>query len=256
MLIWVTLTAVAFAGGVFLHAPITTLCDDLVQRLGFPTYERLAAAAALILMVLTAATLRLRATESSSTTWPFLLALFGLAALAQPWLILINIENVHFVQYAVLAMLLARCGLAPERAWLTATGLGICDEAYQLLFLRFGRPDRLDWNDITFNSIGAAIGVVILLHLGWSRPRGGRHTWVAIVAILAPLVIAALLVAPPVFSPFYSVTPHGLRSHELTPGEGVSLVGLVWIAINCLVRRLASRQGAARESPIPAATAT
>jgi hypothetical protein len=35
----------------------------------------------------------------------------------------------------------------------------------------------------------------------------------------------AVVTTPPALSPFYSVTPAGLRSRELTAGEGLMLVG-------------------------------
>jgi hypothetical protein len=134
-----------------------------------------------------------------------------------------------------------RAGLSPEAAWLGATGLGAVDEGYQLLFLQAGRPDRFDWNDVAFNALGAALGVAILLHYHLTRLRPVRYSWMTIVAILVPFIVLALVTSPPTLSPFYSVTPAGLRSRELTAGEGLILLGGVWISVNALVRRLADR---------------
>jgi len=106
--------------------------------------------------------------------------------------------------------------------------------------------DRLDWNDITFNAIGAALGVVILLHLATAQARPLRHSRRTILTILTPIVVIALVAAPPVFTPFYSVTPVGLRSHELTASEGLILVGTLWIAVHELVRHLSRRVAPAR----------
>jgi hypothetical protein len=242
--LWLALSAAVFSAFVFLHWPITRFCEGVIARLGFAAYQWVAAALFLAVGLVTIATLSRRRQGAAALTWRYLLGLFALIALAQPTLVLVNIENVHFPQYALLAILLARAGFGPEGAWLGATALGLLDEAYQLLFMEAGRPDRLDWNDITFNALGAAVGVTVALHYGLTRARPARHSGLAIAAILAPLIILALVAAPPAFSPFYAVTPAGLRSRELTPGEGLILVGGLWISVNVLVRRLAHREAA------------
>ena len=238
---WLASAAAVFSGFMFLHWPITRFCEGVIVRLGFTAYQFVAAAIFLAGGLAAAALLSRRRGGTATLTWRYLLGMFALIALAQPTLVLINIENIHFPQYALLTLLMLRAGLAPEAAWLGATGLGMVDEAYQLLFLQAGRPDRFDWNDVTLNALGAAVGVAVLLHYRLTHVRPVRHSWVTIAAILAPFIVLALVTSPPVFSPFYSVTPAGLRSRELTAGEGLILVGGLWISVNALVRRLADR---------------
>jgi hypothetical protein len=145
-------------------------------------------------------------------------------------------------------MVLWRGGFAPVTAWGAATLLGAADEQYQFLFLRQGRPDPLDWNDIVLNAIGAAIGIIVLLHLGIARAEPPRHSWILIGAAAAPVILVALFTAPPVFSPFYSVTPAGLRSHIMSPAEGLIIVASLWLGLNALIGCLA-RGSAAELTP-------
>jgi hypothetical protein len=234
---WLSAAAVLFLACVFLHQPVTDFCDYLANRFGFLAYDHGIAVGFLVAGVAAAGALTL-GRQQSATTWASLMVLFALVVIAQRVLILNSVENVHFPQYAVLAALLVRTGLAPDAAWVAASALGVADEEYQYLFLRAGRPDPLDWNDITLNAIGAALGVVVLLHFGLAQARIPRYSWRLILAVMAPLTAAALWLAPPVWSPFYKVAGSGFRVHVLSPAEGLVLVGALWLAVYFVVRRV------------------
>ena len=231
---WRAAAAAVFAACVFLHQPVTDLCDVLARRYGFFAYDHAAGVVFLVAGALTAGVLGFGRGRSAAT-WTALAAGAALAATAQRVLILNSVENVHFPQYAVIAMLLGRSGLATDTSWLAATLLGVADEEYQYLFLRAGRPNPLDWNDISLNAIGALLGVAMLLHFGWARARASAWSWRRIVAVVVPLAAASWWLVPPVWTPFYKVVGSGFRSHVLTPGEGLIVVGAIWLGVRSAV---------------------
>jgi hypothetical protein len=78
-------------------------------------------------------------------------------------LIVFNVENIHFPQYALLAIpVFALVGRFGETVfWVTL--LGALDESYQYFVLyRDNNTVYLDFNDIILNLIGAGIGVVLI----------------------------------------------------------------------------------------------
>jgi hypothetical protein len=234
---WLSAAAVVFLACVFLHQPVTDFCELVAHRYGFLEYDHAVAVGFLVIGIAAVGALAV-GRNRSTTTWVALAAGALLVVAAQRVLILNSVENVHFPQYMVLVMLLGRAGLAPEMAWLTGTMLGVADEEYQYLFLRAGRPDPLDWNDINLNAIGAALGVVVLLHFGLARAWASRHSWRLILGVIAPLTALGLWLVPPVLTPFYKVVGSGFRWHVLSPGEGLMLVGLIWLGVHEVVRRV------------------
>ncbi|MGE0705108.1 MAG: hypothetical protein AB7F99_03660 [Vicinamibacterales bacterium] len=231
---WLALAALLFAGFVFLHWPFTQFLEGVVTRMGFATYQRALAGGFLGVGIALAGAVAVYRTPTAHTTWPAMAVLFVLTGLAHQHLVLLNVEHIHLVQYGVLALVLVKAGLTLEQSWLATTALGAIDEVYQYLFLVAGTPEWLDWNDIVFNALGAAFGVVIALHLGAGRldlsPRG-RFVY----ALLLAATATALFVYPPVLSPFYTVTPAGLRNHILSPGEGLALNCALYAGVRAVI---------------------
>ena len=229
-----------FLAWVSLHQPITDACEFVATRYGFLEYDRgvaliFAACGALTLIVLT------RGRNQSRATWTALAVLGTLVALSQPLLIINSVENIHFPQYAAIAWLCVRAGLAVDTAWFASTVLGGVDEFYQYLFLRAGRPDPLDWNDIFLNALGAALGLVVMMHVGMLRRDPLRYSWRLIPAVILPLAAVAWWLAPPIFTPFYKVAVgSGFRVHVLSTAEGLLLLGIVCLVVDATARRLAS----------------
>src|SRR3954469_13553033 len=116
--IWFSAAGVLFLGFVFMHWPVTLLCERLIRQFGFAEYQRGMAAGSVVVGLAAAGSLFLRRTPANRITWPALLALFAVAGIFQKYLILINVEQVHLVQYATLAMLLGTAGLDAPTAWL------------------------------------------------------------------------------------------------------------------------------------------
>ncbi len=76
-------------------------------------------------------------------------------------LLVVNIEIVHFIQYAVLALLLFKVlgSYAAVMCW--GTLFGFVDEFYQYLILS-PTSDYFDFNDVFIDQIGLAIGLLVL----------------------------------------------------------------------------------------------
>jgi len=209
----------------------------VADRLGWLVYNRsLTVASALLAIAVLVVTWRRRQALPVSF-WPTTLGLVLLGVLAQQLLLVASIENIHYPQYALLALLLGRGGLPLETSWLVATGLGIVDEGYQYLVLRTGTPSYLDWNDIVLNAIGAGLGVVAVVWYWGARRESPLCTIrTAVVAALLCLA-AALVIAPPHVVPFFAVTVMGRRYHVLSAAEGMAIMGPIWFGVRSFVRR-------------------
>lgn len=113
------------------------------------------------------------------------------AAVASLTLLATNMEVVHFLQYALLALpVLALSGRFGATV-LAVTALGAFDELYQWVVLHPGWAVRFDANDIVLNGLGAALGCAAAAVFGDVEPvevGARRHaaTW-------APLLCVALL---------------------------------------------------------------
>ena len=133
------------------------------------------------------------ARRATCVLWGLLLALMIACHLA---LVTIDIEVIHYPQYALVAVLLARA-LDPRRhgcplleVVLLSVALSTVDEAVQYLHLM--RDARyFDFNDLALNQLGTLAG--LLWHYGF--PRAGRGTPAATRPLLRGLLIGAALCA-------------------------------------------------------------
>ncbi len=100
--------------------------------------------------------------ESRSLIFFYLVATIILAGLCINYLFVINIEMVHFIQYAVFAILCFPLLQNYNLTLIWATLAGALDEAYQYFYLAPERTDYYDFNDVITNLIGAAFGLILL----------------------------------------------------------------------------------------------
>jgi hypothetical protein len=226
--------AAVFAAFVFLHLPIEDVFDWMAGRFGFDTYDRVAFWTFLIGGVVLLVTAwswpsRRRVLIGSSMTM-----LLVLMAVAQRLLVVVSIENIHYPQYALLLWALARALPSIESAWLATVGLGIVDEGYQFVAQTRGTPDYFDWNDVVLNAIGASLGVVVTLALTTAIPRVRLPARIAVV-MAAALIALALVLDPPVLSPFFSFTPGGRAFHKVSATEAAVVVAALWAGVRASV---------------------
>ena len=90
--------------------------------------------------------------------------LFILMYLSDRYLIVNNIERIHFPQYAVLAMLLRLSLPNHVLIFFVTCFAGLFAEFLQFV-MNPSRTNYLDFNDIVLNILGAALGVAFLLAL-------------------------------------------------------------------------------------------
>ncbi len=167
-------------------------------------------------------------------------------------LFMINTESIHFVQYALLAVIVFAVTPRFGETVLLVTIFGAIDESYQYWVLNRHQPQYLDFNDMILNLEGAAIGVLALAVL--HKPNAdaapvppyslGRFlkspafliaTGIAIVSgLLAVLGEVALYcesgawivlrsIGPPP-AEFYVTSYWGKTCHVLMPWEGLLLI--------------------------------
>lgn len=195
-----------------LHSGVTAACDAGVDRLGFVGFNQVALLALGVLSALGCGVILWRARGRRLAA----LALGGLCVAAWQWLLVANVEIVHLPQFALLAALLARAGLAAPRAWVAATAAGWVDEVYQHLVLYAGRADTyMDYNDVFFDALGAAWGVLLVAGR-WPR-------WLAPGLVVAGA--AAMALDPPVWEPLLTEAVTGKWYRRLSAGEGLVLIG-------------------------------
>jgi hypothetical protein len=124
--------------------------------------------------------------------WLFTLLLACLIA-AFNTIIVINIELIHVVQYAVMALLLFPILNNFRETLFWTTVLGVCDELYQYLVIAADKANYYDFNDVVINLLGASLGLLILrsrdvkAHVNYSK-------WIDSPASLAMLFGSVFLI--------------------------------------------------------------
>ncbi len=238
------LAAVVSVGNLFLHKPISDVCDSLFEWVGRGWYERISLAAVALLCAVAAIPALRRLRVALKQTW-LPVSFVGLAAAtvaAQQWLLVSNVELVHFPQFALIAALLLAGGIGPMSAWFIATLAGVADESYQHWVIYAGVPHTyFDVNDIVLNAIGAAWGVCVF---GASRlaARGPRFS------TARPYAFAALLCAIPIAAALYLDPPDRVllrkaATHRLyrvlSAGEGLAAIAVLAALVELGSRRRA-----------------
>lgn len=99
--------------------------------------------------------------------WIYLLSLIGLIILTFNTIIIVNIELIHIIQYAVFAILIYSLMNGYTVTLLLTSLVGAFDEAYQYFYLSPQRTDYYDLNDVVFNTLGGACGLLWLWSYGY-----------------------------------------------------------------------------------------
>lgn len=90
------------------------------------------------------------------------------------YLFVINIECVHYIQYAIGAILLFALLEHYFVSLFIAFIIGVFDEGYQYFYLSPHRTDYFDINDIITNLLGAAFGLLILKTFGIPQSKNNK----------------------------------------------------------------------------------
>lgn len=129
----------------------------------------------------------------------------GFMAVVNTNLFVVNIESIHYVQYALFSFLIFPLFSNYYATLFWATIAGVLDEAYQYFILAPERTDYYDINDIITNFLGVCCGLLILksLSIKEQNPLAKFERKV----ILPGLIFMSLLLFGLLLSPILSVFP-------------------------------------------------
>jgi len=156
------------------HHPFSSWLDKVfIDRAGYYAVQHVADVASWILLGVGAALgFRIAVVQGWRAVryLSILLFLFVLISAADSSLIVNNMERVHFPQYAALALLIGLSLRSEMLIFFVASFAGFVDEFLQYVMDPM-KTNYLDFNDILFNTLGAAAGVVLLM--GLRKPHAG-----------------------------------------------------------------------------------
>lgn len=98
--------------------------------------------------------------------WLYMVINIGLSVLVMKYLFVINIETVHFPQYALLAILLFPLIGNYTGTMIWSTLFGVLDEAYQYFYLAPKDTFYFDFNDVITDIVGTVFGLLLLRSIG------------------------------------------------------------------------------------------
>ena len=125
----------------------------------------------------------------------YLIATVGFIALTLNTLFVVNIEIVHFFQYAGMVLLVFPLTLRFGETLFWATLLGALDEAYQYFYLAPERTDYYDFNDVITNLLGAALMLVYLRTYDFGQPRVSAKKWFNTAPFYVTIALGTLIIA-------------------------------------------------------------
>ena len=112
--------------------------------------------------------------------------------IAMRYLIVINIEAIHFLQYGTLAVLIFHLVKRYDYTIWIILLLGFFDESYQHFYLTPNRFVHLDFNDMFLDLVGAGFGLSTLYCLGKRSAAKNKRIRVILVGIYAMIAVSAL----------------------------------------------------------------
>lgn len=166
-------------------------------------------------------------------------------------LFVMNVEGIHFVQYACFAILCYPLFNNHTQTLVFATLAGALDEAYQYFYLAPQRTEYYDWNDVIINLIGAAIGLLIVIIIGVKlknqvKPYLKSFSFYSLITLCITVIVlfitGVLTLYPDAALPnafalvreipegFWSYPPGPyVKYHVVTPLEGVIIITILFV---------------------------
>jgi len=188
---------------VFYHRKVSNIFDWLRDVFSFKVYNDVIFDINLMIMLIFSCFVFIKVIKGErkvkmTVFWGYNLLLI---LLSYKVLITVNIETIHYIQYAILTLPVFALVLRYWETVLWVTLLGALDEAYQYFVLyRDNNEVYLDFNDIILNLIGAGLGVVLiytLMHEKFktsSDMKAGTRSWYRspVLAITMVLLLTGL----------------------------------------------------------------
>jgi VanZ family protein len=155
------------AGVVFFHKDVSGIFDWLKGKLSFKVYNDLILWVSVIMMGVFGVFLLLRLLRGERRFIKIIYWVFTifLVVVSYKMLVVFNVENIHFPQYAVLTLPVFALFRHYGNTVFWVTLSGAFDEAYQYFVIYRNLDLYLDFNDIILNLIGAGMGVVFIYTL-------------------------------------------------------------------------------------------
>lgn len=160
--------AIYMALVVFFHRKVSNIFDWLRDLFSFNVYNDAVFEVNIAIMIIFSCFVFIkvrRGEEKLKMTffWGYNLLLL---LLSYNVLITVNIETIHYIQYAIITVPVFALVMRYGETVLWATLLGAMDEAYQYFVLyRDNNEVYFDFNDVILNLIGAGLGVVLIYTL-------------------------------------------------------------------------------------------
>ncbi len=171
-----------------------------------------------------------------------------LIVLAFNILMVVNVELIHIVQYAVCAILLFPLlkNYGSTIFWIAI--LGTIDEAYQYFVLAPFRTDYFDFNDVVIDLLGGGLGLIFVKAMGLKQKK---YEWYRSPIIIGTTLVTLLftflfrfqylaifptdqieglpfLLVKRLESGFWNVTNPNIKFHVMQPLEGtLIIIGLI-----------------------------
>jgi len=109
--------------------------------------------------------------DKGKKTYLYLLATLALIVLSFNTILVVNVEIIHFIQYALLALLVFPLFSSYQETLFWSTVLGAIDEGYQYLVLAPERTNYYDFNDVLIDMVGATLGLILLSAYGVNKAK-------------------------------------------------------------------------------------
>lgn len=187
-----------------------------------------------------------RSSSNRNSLLFYLLATGLFAVLIINTLFVINIEMVHFPQYAAFAILIFPLAKTFHSSLIWSTLAGALDESYQYFYLAPNETGYYDFNDVVTNLVGAAFGLIFLKSFGvkskiwkgfWRRSEVWAVLGVALFIILLFMTnILSMTIADGGMFPivkkqiteFWTKVPPNVTFHVVSPMEGLLYIFGLW----------------------------
>jgi hypothetical protein len=251
-LIAVLLAIMTYFAIVTFHDEITQLAIKMRNVFGRDQYNAFLAYAFLVLLLLVIAHFAWHIYRGKQKMLNIFLAVMITVMMVFSFRVLMvyNIEAIHFVEYAILAIILLPVFRSYGETVFWVTLLGVVDELFQYFFL-VPEFEYFDFNDNVLNLLGAGLGVIMVHSLAGNALVIKKLIWYKSPAILTGIGLLLLFlilqftgkmtINPTAGSEnwfsfnreampdaFWKEAYPGRRFHILKPFEGIALMYLLF----------------------------
>lgn len=176
------------------HNIVGAWINGLFEQSSRQTYNTIVMIVTIVLCVTIIAILfsKIKQHPSQKMVVGFLLATMLFCVLCFSFLMVINIEVVHFVQYAILAILIFPLNKNYLGTIIFCSLAGGLDEAYQYLELE-NNAFYYDFNDVVLDCVGACIGILILFIHRILPAEKGNGPWFKQSHFITLMIVATVL---------------------------------------------------------------